>query len=105
MFFYLKAPNSANVGGNVGYLFVAGISPFKNFTSSSNQITAKQYVGGNVGYLQVFSQSSTFEIDFVSCGNTFNSSNTQASIGGILKFYFFLKQKNQNSKKKKGILD
>ena len=83
------------MGGNVGHLIVADISPFKNFTSSSNQIIAKQRVGGNVGKLEIINleTESTFEIDFVSCGNTFNSSNSQASIGGILKKITFSQSK------------
>ena len=71
------------MGGNVGYLDVSNNSPFKNFTSSSNQITANDNVGGNVGYLYIpQATGSTFQIDFVSCGNALNSSNTEASIGG-----------------------
>ena len=79
------------MGGNVGYLAgQSNNSPFKNFTSSSNQITAKDSVGGNVGYLLIYQETaSTFQIDFVSCGNTLNSSNTQTLIGGKKKNHFF----------------
>ena len=80
----MKAPFGDDVGGNVGTLNVPINSSCKNFTSSSNQITAKLRVGGNVGNL-FFNQKtpSTFQIDFVSCGNTLNSSITAALIGGI----------------------
>ena len=82
------------MGGNVGYLETSNNSPFKNFTSSSNQITAEERVGGNVGYLLIDQETaSTFQIDFVSCGNTLNSSNTEALIGGNKKKFTFLKQK------------
>ena len=57
---------------------------FKNFISSSNQITAKNKVGGNVGYFDLKHNSdATFQLDYVSCGNTINTSNTATSIGGI----------------------
>ena len=71
------------MGGNVGSLETSlNNSPFKNFTSSSNQITGKDFVGGNVGKLNYFLVS-TVRRDFVSCGNTLNSSNTAALMGGI----------------------
>ena len=57
------------MGGNVGYLDVSENSPFKNFTSSSNQITTKERVGGNVGFIYITKATgSTLQIDFVSCG-------------------------------------
>ena len=69
----MKAPNHYNVGGNVGYLIVANNSPFKNFTSSSNQISAKNKDGGNVGMLKIEFSTNAFQIDFVSCDNTLSN--------------------------------
>ena len=71
------------MGGNVGYLETSNNSPFKNFTSSSNRITSKDNVGGNVGSSEITETQPTYQIDFVSCGNTLNSSNTAQLIGGI----------------------
>ena len=93
IFFHLKAPNQLYVGGNVGSLKTDG-SPFKNFTSSSNQITGWDYFGGNVGFLIIGQVSeTTFQLDYVSCRNNFTSSNTDALIGGIKK-KFLINLKN-----------
>ena len=98
----MKAPNHYNVGGNVGYLIVANNSPFKNFTSSSNQISAKNKDGGNVGMLKIEFSTNAFQIDFVSCDNTLSNVPKKGLLeGGIKKIDFIKKKKFLTNFKKK----
>ena len=65
-------------------ILLSKISPLLRIKSQPNNF------GGNVGRLNNNQATgSTFQIDFVSCGNTFNSSNTAASIGGKQKKFTF----------------